>query len=62
MHAASCAGEASSTLRAGVLGMTRQWPGQRGMMSMIASVSASSYTFTDGSSPRKIFANTLFES
>ena len=42
MQAASWAGLASSTLRAGVLGITSMCPSQRGMMSMKASVSASS--------------------
>ena len=62
MQAASCVGLASSRLRAGVFGITSVCPWQRGMMSMIASVSASSYTFCDGSSPRRIFANTLLVS
>ena len=59
MQAASWPGLASSTLRAGVFGITSMCPSQRGMMSMKASVSASSYTFCDGSSPRRILAKTL---
>ena len=61
MKRPSCSGGNVQSIARGALGITRTWPNPRGMMSMNARLTSSSQTFTQGASPRRIFAKMLFE-